>query len=267
MSERNDEDIVRLSARKRLVRISRGTIPEASSPYTRNIHTEFMANNLETLHKTLLTRFTRDYTGFVYMPRAMEIEVYCQQDTKEETWIEINDTIRKYKDPETFLVKHHVQNMFVTSPHTNSLTPKVLTSFIMGPPSPPNILLDSIKLVVECSTSNTAGFATYDVETSKDHFIGVELYNFTSKRTLLSEEVDIRDVFAEWKSRNDPYRTPATTWTSVQLFEISNLLPKTDDAIWQIKLCVKRPDIDVAINSVQNIYYEVTESPKTPPTI
>lgn len=243
------DNVFRLSERKRWMRISRGDVPDTSSQSSLRIYEGFSANNMAVLHKTLLSKFTQDYLAFVYMPQAYELEVYCKSTTSNETWDSVGAVVGAYKDPATWLVMHHTQNMFVSSPQTSSVEPSVLTSFIIGPHASPNIVLDSIKLVLQCS----------DIDASNEHKITVQLYNFTTKSVLLSEEMDISKELVAAKGAGE-----TSTWMSVQLFDISALIPKSDDNIWQIKVGVKNSSASVGINSMQNIYYEVREAPTSP---
>ncbi len=235
----------RLSCRTRLVRISRGVVPDTS--YTREIYDNIEILNLDAFHKMLLTNFPEDYVGFVYMPNAFEVEVYCTSTTSASVWENISASSRDYKDPSEWLVFHHTENMFVNTSQTNSLFPRPLTSFIVSPPSPSHVLLDSIKLVLRCTAANVTSIASSNSDTAK---VVVELFNFTTNKLLLSQELSIEDVFKQWRNHSD-----STTWTSVQLYDISAHLPTAADCIWQLKVAVKNPLLSVGIDSIQNIYY------------
>ena len=117
------------------------------------------------------------------------------------------------------------------------------------------VKLGSIKVVVNYHIENIQDFLQFDEYSSNT--ISIQFYDLTRSVILVESQVNINDILTTCKTEAQNGTTGSRDFfKSVQFYGLVNSCP-SHDCIWQIKAKISTPLVNISLNGLQKMYYEV----------
>jgi hypothetical protein len=112
--------------------------------------------------------------------------------------------------------------------------------------------MGELKTIIKYDCSDVSTFADWNSETDPPVECTLQLYDYTNNNVVYTHVQNINFLVQDWKDNgtNDPY------WKTLQIYGLKDAVPGSD-AIWQIKLAISDPRINVSLNGMQRIFYNV----------
>lgn len=161
-----------------------------------------------------------------------------------------------YQDPPYWLEFDHTENHFLTTPFVSSISPVVVSSFIISPYalSDADTVLGSMKTIVNYDIADVSVFADWD-ESITAMTVTVELYNHTEDQSVAIVVQDASSVAAACKAQAIGGATgPVKILKSIHIYGLKDANP-CSDCIWQFKVSVSDVRLSVALNGLQRLFY------------
>ena len=159
-----------------------------------------------------------------------------------------------YVDPSSWLQFARVDDAPLFTNPTNSSTLVASHTFIASPRTDDSAVIDSMKTVIEYSTSAVEGFAAFNPNSANT--ITVQIYDISRAMVIRSTTFSINSILAGWQASAATGATgPVSVFKSLQLYTLRNMLPY--DCIWQFQLSVSNPQVFVSLHGLQKIWYYV----------
>jgi hypothetical protein len=193
-----------------------------------------------------LRKYFPFYDSFSSLGDSIGIASTKQLDFGEEA--ALNTLIANYVDPEKWLVLNKTENLCLATPFAGGNgSPVVMQAFIMSP-SIENIVVDSMKVVVEY-TADVGALANFDLE-SENIELTLEVYDFTRGVSIATATENINSLVAQWKSG-----ASASLWKTVQFYGLWKKITSYD-CIWQIRGSINDARVGAKLTCLQKIFYE-----------
>ena len=192
-----------------------------------------------------LTNLSMQDNNIIIISSSVEFDSTVQAD--------LQTYISDYVDPEVWLTLDHIDNQYLTTTISNSSEPVIMQTFIISPESDGTVL-DQMKTVVQCSTSDITMFQNWNSNVNPIT-IDLCLYNFSESNILKQYSYDQNHIGTSWSNAaNNGTVGAASNWNIIQLYSILDVLP-TSDCIWQIKSSISNSNVYHGFNSIQKLYY------------
>jgi len=162
-------------------------------------------------------------------------------------------TIDSYVDPESFLIfKQAYNNPMSTKFNTDESLiidgKKVMQTFIFTKPILDNLILDSLKTVVEYNCPDTSLF---DLQSGES--ITLQIYDITRDVEILNRTILLDEIETKW---NGLLVGSDTVFRSAFFGGLQYALPD-HDCVWQICVECSNTNFRVRLNSLQQLFYEI----------
>lgn len=220
----------------------------AAYQYLKEIHfTDAFTQYLQNTYGSLF-----DHFEFVPPFDDPIIRIFFNRELTEEEHTLLTSRINAYVSPTYFLRFSHTDNAFLESSPTNSTIPIVVQSFIISPYNTADLVMGELKTIIKYECDNLSVFDSFNPEQDPPFTCTLQLYDYTNNNVIYTATENINFIVQQWKTDNksDPY------WKTLQIYGLKDVAPGSD-AIWQIKLSVSDPRINVCLNGMQRIFYNV----------
>lgn len=181
--------------------------------------------------------------------------VYTSTESLDEaTLSSIQSSIENYTDPEVFLQLISTLPDTIRSSTTNSDTPEVVQTFIYTVGSiNSNGTFNAIKTVLEYQTNDITQFLDFN----DTCFVTFEIFCYTRGITISSYNIDITDIVNTWKTNAQNNQTGHCRIFKTFMVEGLRNSVANYDCLWNYKLAVSNPNINVTIHAKQMLYYDI----------
>lgn len=171
---------------------------------------------------------------------------------------DLTSVLNRYVDPEIWLSFNHTDTLAMHSHFTNDMdnviinNKKILQTFIFNGKNTNNLVLDSLKTVVEYNCFNVQSYAN-----TTSGSISLEIYDITRNISIASQTIELTDIAVGFHAlAQSGMITGNTSYRSVSYDGLMNKNPNYD-CIWQIRGTKSDDNFDFRCNSLQYIYYNV----------
>ncbi len=167
----------------------------------------------------------------------------------------LNNFVENYTDPEVYLTLVESLSDSARTRTTNSLTLEPVSTFILSSKSAnQNNVFNSLKTIIELDCESTAPFASLENTTGN---ITIRIYDITRNIIIDTFNIDISNYILKWK--NLALNNIFDKQVEYRTFQVEGLRNKTaeHDCIWQFQLAVSNSNINLTLNSLQYLYYNV----------
>lgn len=168
----------------------------------------------------------------------------------------LNNFIANYVDPDVYLTLTQSLSDSARTRSTNSLTLEPVSTFILSSKSADqNNTFNSLKTIIELDCSSTEPFSSLQDTTS---FVTIQIYDITRNLVIGTFNVDISNYILKWK--NLALNNVFDKQVEYKTFQVEGLrlLTADHDCIWQFRIAVSNTNINVTLNSLQYLYYNVS---------
>jgi len=198
----------------------------------------------------LKKNFPDSYINFDGVPPFTEnlIDIVFNRELTQEEHDNLTTLITNYVNPSYWLAFSRTDNMFVNSLPINSSIPSVAQTFIISPYNQGFEVMGDMKTIIKYESTDT--FSNFN--SSIDNITcTIQLFDYTNNNVIVNIESNINDIIDSWKNgQSNP------TWKTYQIYGLKDANPGSD-AIWQIKLSVSDPRVNVTLNGMQRIFYNI----------
>lgn len=199
---------------------------------------------------------TPNFNGVVNSPS--QVTIFTTQELSEQDRSKLQSDIEAYIDPEYWLVLDHTESIPFTSSVSSGSSPFVIQSYIESPPNTNDgTVCDSIKTIIEYSTSDVTVFSNWDVNT---HPLTAtfDIYCLSYNNVVVSVDINLNEVGQKWKDDANNGKTgPAIYWKSLQLVGLKDKYPVDADCIRQYRISLSDTNISAKMNCLQKLFYVV----------
>lgn len=168
------------------------------------------------------------------------------------------DLINAYTDPEYWLQLANVEDLLLSTKPMASMDIQVFTSFINSYKRPDETVCDSIKSIVQVSTTNVEQFANYEADDTAD-MVTLQIFDYT-RGVLISQVIrSMQPSFSYFKElAANGYTGVSKHYQSVQFYGLKNSMPN-HDCIWQLRASrsTNYQDVAICFQGFQKLFYYV----------
>ena len=194
------------------------------------------------------------YESFVEQVKN-EYQITFKRSLTSQELSEFTNWITTWVQPSIYLIYDHAETYTLTTDKINSSDLSVVNTFIMPRYNltSSSVILGSLKTLIHVSVHDITSLINLD-----ENIIGnikIQLYCNTKKVVIHHEDVSISNTIYNWKQQALGGKTGLIEdWIPYQMYGLDNVLPDYD-CIWQWKLSTNSPNVYVALNSLQRIYF------------
>lgn len=157
--------------------------------------------------------------------------------------------VNAYTDPAVFLIYNRTESSPIFSHFANSSTPTPIQTLIFTNRNEDRYVLDGCKTILEYYTDDVTLFQNAD----DNNTINFQMYDVTRNWLLVDETIDLAFVVNKWKSLSNG---SDTVYKSIYINGLHEKAPNYD-CIWQFRISVSNPNMQVRMNGLQYIFYDV----------
>jgi hypothetical protein len=177
--------------------------------------------------------FPNNYVGMVQTNK--ESFVAFHNDLSDQELKQLTEYAETYSDPDVFFDLIRTE----THPGASPLGQQTKQVMIFTNRNEPDIVLDSIKSVVEFEKSETC---TSSKETA---VLKITIYDITRDWRFVHTTLDVSSMLAE---NSIKYQT-------IQLDGLHDKMPN-HDCVWQIEAAVDHPDLKIRLHGLQSLFFK-----------
>lgn len=182
-----------------------------------------------------------------------ELVVSTSRDLTEIELSDLQNTIDNYSDPVIWMSLNSTIPDTIRSITINSPTLKTVQSFIYSNTFNGSGTFNAIKSVFEYATDNVQSFIDFTGTAS----VTYEIFCYTRQVVICSHEIDVTDICNEWKTAALNGATgDAQVYRTFMVEGLRNSVASYD-CIWNYRLAVSHPSINVTIHAKQMLYYDI----------
>lgn len=168
--------------------------------------------------------------------------------------------VNAYVDPAEFLTFNHTDTCTMNTMYSNdpslsqSGDKKVMQTFIFTNQNSVDVVLDSIKTIVEYRCPDVTMFS----QEPNNRQIVVDIYDVTRDYLIAELTIPLSEIASEWDQKAiDTPNSSASKWRTLMF---TGLHTKTTnyDCIWQLRVSNQNPTFFVGLGSMQHIFYDVS---------